>query len=213
MTSYYVGNFSTSDTALEALREVFVSELGWISDEDGVRVWCDKTRTLGLAVTHFSNLMGPCPCTDKYTYGNRAFSVSATNANIYLDYVKSKDENALLIGAHTNTSPPLKSGSVIIAETTLGQKIEVITLSNSVLELESGQITNRSTTLGRYTAGNYVSLFKLPSLHGGIFKEVYGVYSFSGSQSNAKVYIDGDFYQLGMNASSDYARLAIPVSN
>lgn len=210
MPSYYVGFFETSAEAAEAFRAALISELDWTLDEDGERVWCGADGSLGLKITASSSSLSGYCCSEHFIPSSACLNMAVQKTDLYLDYAVSKAGSALIVGCHSGGDPAFRGGSVIFAETTLGEKNALYTYSNSLYTLNPRSTAIASKTFSTYANGDYTSLYKLPSFFGGLFREVYGVFACPSTAVNIRCFIDGNLFQL---TYPNQGRLAVPIEN
>lgn len=202
----------TAENAVEKVVNALVDALGWIPDEDGERVWINENKSLGVKV---SSGQGNVALVSVNKQGVAASGqvTAAISTPVMLDYENSKGKTAVIVGIRPAAANPLNSGTIIFAKKSDGVYSSITSVSNNVYELCEGAaqfktisiITNTTESVSPYT-----SIYKLPSLYGGIFDEVYAAYSCPTNNIYVRFAIDGRVFQA-TNISGK--RFAVEVSD
>lgn len=198
----------TADNAVERVTAALSEALGWAIDEDGARLWCDDTKSLGVKVTNNSSNVGISLINAAETSAGSGI-YATISAAVCIDYGKSKEGTAVIVGLHSANAAKLAGGTIVIAEKDDGEKCGIISASNSINELQSGALPYKAVsalkTENVAATCEYTSLYRLPSYFGGLYKEVYGVYSSPAPASGLLCTAKGRTFQLSQQPSYRFA--------
>lgn len=197
----------TADNAVERVTAALSEALGWAIDEDGARLWCDDTKSLGVKVTVRSTYLTLALIN---TASAASVNIEAPiSAAVCIDYGKSKEGTAVIVGLHSANAAKLAGGTIVIAEKDDGEKCGIISASSSINELQSGALPYKAVsalkTENVAATCEYTSLYRLPSYFGGLYKEVYGVYSSPAPAGGLLCTAEGRTFQLSQQSSYRFA--------